>query len=141
MTILSEREFGTRGRPAQPLNSTDLTLHIFLIRKISMEKAFRALASTPRRRILNHLAGGPMTVGEIAEKFDMAMPSISKHLSVLHDAGLVHQQKRGQHIIYSIAADNLANNLYAFLTPFCPEARKLAAERKLVRRDQQEDRE
>jgi DNA-binding transcriptional ArsR family regulator len=106
-----------------------------------MEKAFRALASTPRRRILNHLAGGPMTVGEIAEKFDMAMPSISKHLSVLHDAGLVHQQKRGQHIIYSIAADNLANNLYAFLTPFCPEARKLAAERKLVRRDQQEDRE
>lgn len=103
-----------------------------------MDKVFRALASTPRRRILNHLAGGPMTVGEIAEKFDMAMPSISKHLSVLHDAGLVHQQKRGQHIIYSIAADNLANNLYAFLTPFCPEARKLAAERKLVRRGNRE---
>jgi DNA-binding transcriptional ArsR family regulator len=104
-----------------------------------MEKAFRALASTPRRRILNHLAGGPMTVGEVAEKFDMAMPSISKHLSVLHDAGLVHQQKRGQHIIYSIAADNLANNLYAFLTPFCPDARKLAAERKLSRRVKLED--
>jgi DNA-binding transcriptional ArsR family regulator len=95
-----------------------------------MEKAFKALASTPRRRILNHLAGGPMTVGEIAEKFDMAMPSISKHLAVLHEAGLVHQQKRGQHIIYSIAADHLANSLYAFLTPFCPEARKLNAERK-----------
>jgi DNA-binding transcriptional ArsR family regulator len=104
-----------------------------------MEKAFKALASTPRRRILNHLSGGPMTVGEIAEKFDMAMPSISKHLSVLHDAGLVHQQKRGQHIIYSIAADNLANNLYAFLTPFCPEARKLAAERKLSRRGKREN--
>jgi DNA-binding transcriptional ArsR family regulator len=71
-----------------------------------------------------------MTVGEIAAKFDMAMPSISKHLSVLHDAGLVHQQKRGQHIIYSIAADNLANSLYGFLTPFCPEARKISAERK-----------
>lgn len=104
-----------------------------------MEKAFRALASTPRRRILNHLAGGPMTVGEIAEKFDMAMPSISKHLSVLHDAGLVHQQKRGQHIIYSIAADNLANSLYAFLTPFCPEARKLTAERKKKRGKPQEE--
>jgi ArsR family transcriptional regulator, arsenate/arsenite/antimonite-responsive transcriptional repressor len=98
-----------------------------------MERAFKALASTPRRRILNHLAGGPMTVGEIAERFDMAMPSISKHLSVLYEAGLVHQQKRGQHIIYSIAADNLANNLYAFLTPFCPEARKLSAERKVLR--------
>jgi DNA-binding transcriptional ArsR family regulator len=95
-----------------------------------MESAFKALASTPRRRILNHLAGGPMTVGEIAEKFDMAMPSISKHLSVLYQAGLVHQQKRGQHIIYSIAADHLANSLYSFLTPFCPEARKLSAERR-----------
>lgn len=97
-----------------------------------MEKAFKALASTPRRRILNHLAGGPMSVGEIAAKFDMAMPSISKHISVLHDAGLLHRQKRGQEVIYSIAADSLANNLYAFLTPFCPEARALAAVRKLA---------
>src|ERR1700760_1729807 len=104
-----------------------------------MESAFKALASTPRRRILNHLAGGPMTVGEIAEKFDMAMPSISKHLSVLHEAGLVHQQKRGQHVIFSIAADSLANHLYAFLTPFCPEARKLSAERKRARRARQEE--
>ena len=95
-----------------------------------MEKAFKALASNPRRRMLNHLLGGPMTVGEIAEHFDMALPSISKHLAVLHDAGLVHQQKRGQQVIYSIAADNLANNLYAFLTPFCPEARKIAAKRR-----------
>jgi len=95
-----------------------------------MEKAFKALASNPRRRILNHLVGGPMTVGEIAENFDMALPSISKHLAVLHEAGLVHQQKRGQQVIYSIAADNLANNLYAFLTPFCPEARKIAAKRR-----------
>jgi DNA-binding transcriptional ArsR family regulator len=98
-----------------------------------MEKAFKALSSTPRRRILNHLAGGPMTVGEIAAQFDMAMPSISKHLSVLYEAGLVHQQKRGQHIIYSIAADNLANSLYSFLTPFCPEARKITLERRRLR--------
>lgn len=98
-----------------------------------MDQAFKALSSAPRRRILNHLAGGPMTVGEIADKFDMAMPSISKHLSVLYQAGLVHQQKRGQHIIYSIAADHLANSLYSFLTPFCPEARKLNAARKQQR--------
>lgn len=102
-----------------------------------MEKAFKALASTPRRRILNHLAGGPMTVSEIAANFEMAMPSISKHISVLHEAGLLHRQKRGQEVIYSIAADSLANNLYAFLTPFCPEARALVAERK--RRVQSEE--
>lgn len=104
-----------------------------------MDQAFKALSSAPRRRILNHLAGGPMTVGEIADKFDMAMPSISKHLSVLYQAGLVHQQKRGQHIIYSIAADHLANSLYSFLTPFCPEARKLNAARKQQRIEHEGD--
>jgi DNA-binding transcriptional ArsR family regulator len=95
-----------------------------------MGDAFKALASEPRRRILNHLAGGPMTVGEIAERFDMAMPSISKHLSVLKEAGLVREQKRGQFVLYHLAADNLANTLYGFLTPFCPDARRIAANRR-----------
>jgi DNA-binding transcriptional ArsR family regulator len=95
-----------------------------------MGDTFKALASEPRRRILNHLAGGPMTVGEIAEKFDMAMPSISKHLSVLKEAGLVCEQKRGQFVLYHLAADNLANTLYGFLTPFCPDARRIAADRR-----------
>lgn len=79
-----------------------------------------------------------MTVGEVASKFDMAMPSISKHISVLYEAGLLHRQKRGQEVIYSIAADNLANSLYAFLTPFCPDARALAAERKLAAPDMED---
>lgn len=95
-----------------------------------MNDAFKALASEPRRRILNYLASGPMTVGEIGEKFDMALPSISKHLSVLKQAGLVREQKRGQFVLYHIAADNLVNTLYGFLTPFCPDARRIAAERR-----------
>jgi DNA-binding transcriptional ArsR family regulator len=95
-----------------------------------MSDVFKAMASEPRRRILNHLVGGPMTVGEIAEKFDMALPSISKHLSILKNAGLVYEQKRGQYVLYSIAADHLANSLYSFLTPFCPDARRIAAARR-----------
>ena len=95
-----------------------------------MGDMFKALASEPRRRILNYLAGGPMTVGEVAEKFEMALPSISKHLSVLKEAGLVREQKRGQFVLYHLAADNLANSLYGFLTPFCPDARRIARERK-----------
>ena len=101
-----------------------------------MSDAFKALASEPRRRILNHLAGGPMTVGEIGAKFDMALPSISKHLSVLKEAGLVREQKRGQFVLYHIAADNIANTLYGFLTPFCPDARRIAAERKRETEDE-----
>jgi ArsR family transcriptional regulator, arsenate/arsenite/antimonite-responsive transcriptional repressor len=42
----------------------------------------------------------------------------------------VHEQKRGQFVIYSVASDNLINALYGFLTPFCPEARRIAAQRK-----------
>ena len=95
-----------------------------------MGDTFKALASEPRRRILNYLAGGPMTVGEIAARFDMALPSISKHLSVLREAGLVREQKRGQFVLYHIAADNLVNSLYGFLTPFCPDARRISAERR-----------
>jgi DNA-binding transcriptional ArsR family regulator len=99
-----------------------------------MGDVFKALASEPRRRILNHLAGGPMTVGEIAEKFEMELPSISKHLSVLREAGLVNQQKRGQFILYCLAADHVANTLYGFLSPFCPQARRIARERKAAAR-------
>src|SRR5262245_8465973 len=101
---------------------------------MSMRYAVQAIASEARRRILNHLATGPMTVGEIAAKFDMTLPSISKHLSVLKEAGLVHEQKRGQFVIYSVAADNLINALYTFLTPFCPDARRIAADRKRARK-------
>jgi ArsR family transcriptional regulator, arsenate/arsenite/antimonite-responsive transcriptional repressor len=99
-----------------------------------MSSAFKAIAAEPRRRILNHLAGGPMTVGEIAAKFEIATPSISKHLSVLKEAGLVHEQKRGQFVIYNIAADNLTNALYGFLSPFCPQARKIAVQRRRTRK-------
>ena len=96
-----------------------------------MGDVFKALASEPRRRMLNHLAGGPMTVGEIAAKFQMELPSISKHLSVLREAGLVRQQKRGQHILYSLAGDHMANTLYSFLSEFCPEARQIKRTRKI----------
>jgi DNA-binding transcriptional ArsR family regulator len=99
-----------------------------------MGDVFKALASEPRRRILNHLAGGPMTVGEIAEKFDMELPSISKHLSILREAGLVRGQKRGQQILYFLASDHIANSLYGFLSPFCPQARRIARERAKERR-------
>lgn len=95
-----------------------------------MGDVFKALASEPRRRILNHLAGGPMTVGEIGENFEMELPSISKHLSVLREAGLVNQQKRGQHVLYFLTADHVANTLYNFLSPFCPDARKIAKTRR-----------
>ena len=54
-----------------------------------MEKVFEALASTPRRKILAYLSETDLTAGEIASRFEMSKPAISKHLQILEDAGLI----------------------------------------------------
>jgi ArsR family transcriptional regulator, repressor of sdpIR and other operons len=65
--------------------------------------AFRALADPTRRAILDLLRSGSSTSGEIAEQFDSSWPTISRHLSVLKDAGLINADKEGQFIRYELA--------------------------------------
>lgn len=93
-----------------------------------MDKVFEALASFPRRKILAYLAGSSMTAGEIAERFEMSKPSVSKHLSILENAGLILGEKRGQYIHYSLVRENLANTLIGFVQEVCPIARPLRDE-------------
>ena len=57
---------------------------------------FAALADPTRRAILGRLKGGPQTVGEIGEPFDMSGPAVSKHLRVLERAGLVSRSRVAQ---------------------------------------------
>lgn len=64
--------------------------------------AFRALADPTRRRILELLSRRDLTAGEIAEEFPIAFPSVSRHLGVLKDAGLVDAEREGQHIRYRL---------------------------------------
>lgn len=63
---------------------------------------FKALADPTRREILELLARGDMTAGEIAERFPVAFASVSHHLGVLRDAGLVASEREGQHIRYRL---------------------------------------
>lgn len=67
-----------------------------------MGDAFKALADPSRRHILELLAQGDMTAGEIAAHFSMTKPSVSHHLNILKSAGLVTDQRSGQNIVYSI---------------------------------------
>ena len=67
-----------------------------------MENAFHALSDPTRRQILQELRKGPRTSGEIAERFDSSWPTISRHLAVLRDAGLVLSEKSGQQVIYEL---------------------------------------
>ncbi|MGI6575037.1 MAG: autorepressor SdpR family transcription factor [bacterium] len=63
---------------------------------------FKALSDRNRREILRLLSGGDLTAGEIAERFNISKPSISHHLSILKQAGLVSDERRGQNIYYSL---------------------------------------
>jgi DNA-binding transcriptional ArsR family regulator len=58
---------------------------------------FAALANSTRRAILARLAAGGATVNELAEPFEMTLPSISKHIKVLERAGLVVRGQRAQY--------------------------------------------
>ncbi len=63
---------------------------------------FKALSDRTRRSILFLLRDGEMSAGEIAEKFSSSHATISHHLKLLKDAGLVFADRRGQNIVYSL---------------------------------------
>ena len=63
---------------------------------------FKALNDSTRREILELLKNKDMNAGEIADQFNMTKPSISHHLDLLKQAGLVNAIKEGQFVIYSL---------------------------------------
>ena len=67
-----------------------------------MNILFKALNDPTRREILELLQKGDRTAGEIADKFHISKPSISHHLDLLKQAGLVEAVKEGQFIYYSL---------------------------------------
>lgn len=78
------------------------------MRKIgSMQNTLRALADPIRREILNLLKRSRLSAGEIGEHFDVTGAAISRHLSVLKDAGLVRDQREGKFIYYELNASVL----------------------------------
>jgi DNA-binding transcriptional ArsR family regulator len=93
-----------------------------------MDKIFEALASQIRRKILAYLSATDLTAGEIADRFDISKPSISKHLSLLENAGLIAGKREGQFIRYSLVQDNLVNTLNGFVQEVCPVSRPLKKE-------------
>jgi DNA-binding transcriptional ArsR family regulator len=82
-----------------------------------VEAVFAALASPVRREILALLLDGPRPVNQLAAHFDMARPSVSEHLRLLLDAGLVSQARSGRHRLYELQAQPLAE-VRAWLGPY-----------------------
>lgn len=73
-----------------------------------MEAALRALADDSRRTMLEALAAGPATAGELAALLPIARPGVSRHLKVLREAGLVEVRQEAQRRIYSLRPEPLA---------------------------------
>jgi ArsR family transcriptional regulator, arsenate/arsenite/antimonite-responsive transcriptional repressor len=88
-----------------------------------MDSAFRALADPTRRDILRLLRDGPRTSGEIAQHFDAAWPTVSRHLGVLREARLVVSTRLGQQIVYELDVSvfqEVVEHLNSWLRPAGP---------------------
>jgi len=71
-------------------------------------EAFAALSDPTRRHIVELLADGERSAGELARKFTLTQPAVSQHLRTLRDAGLVRVRRDAQRRIYSIDGRGLA---------------------------------
>jgi DNA-binding transcriptional ArsR family regulator len=92
-------------------------------------RAFRALADETRRAILRLLRDGSLTSGEIADRFDSSWPTVSRHLAVLRDAGLVVAERHGQEIRYELNTtvfQDLAQHLLEWTHPERGAPRRIA---------------
>ena len=73
-----------------------------------LDGVFRALSDPTRRAVLASLTSGPTAVSELAEPFDMALPSFTQHLKVLEGSGLVTSTKRGRQRFYRLEPARIA---------------------------------
>ncbi|TCM47752.1 helix-turn-helix transcriptional regulator [Kribbella sp. VKM Ac-2568] len=73
-----------------------------------MEAVLRALADESRRTVLEALANGEATAGELAALLPIARPGVSRHLRVLREAGLVEVRQQAQRRIYGLRPQPLA---------------------------------
>lgn len=95
---------------------------------MQVDRIFEALASRPRREILAYLSKTELTTSELAARFRMTAPSMSRHLSVLENAGLVTSERQGQFVRYRLNPDSLVNTLTGFAFEICPVAGPLKRE-------------
>ena len=77
----------------------------FMARAATTSDAFNAVAEPRRREILDYLAQGERPVGDMVVHLGLEQPSVSKHLKVLRDVGLVRVRRNGRHMLYRTHAD------------------------------------
>jgi len=84
----------------------------------AIAEILKAVADPTRQQILKLLEDRPRTVSEIVERFTLSQPTISRHLSVLKNAGLVEAERHGQNVVYSLRAARLQSICHGFFGSF-----------------------
>lgn len=69
---------------------------------MGIQNTMKALSDPTRREILSLLKIGSLSAGEIGEHFDMSLPAVSRHLSVLKEADLIRDTRKGKFIYYEL---------------------------------------
>lgn len=93
-----------------------------------MDEIFAALASQPRRRILAIVSQTALTTTELAGRFGMTAPAVSRHLAVLQAAGLVAAERQGQKVLYRLERDALIDALSRFAAEVDAPLRRMPRE-------------
>jgi ArsR family transcriptional regulator, arsenate/arsenite/antimonite-responsive transcriptional repressor len=75
------------------------------------ERVFVALASAPRRQVIAFLAQTALSTSDLAGRFGISAPAVSRHLAVLQRAGLVSAERQGQRVLYRLNRDALLDAL------------------------------
>ena len=91
-----------------------------------MRDPFTGLADPTRRRILDLLRERPQTSGELAAQFDVAWPTVSRHLAVLREAGLVTVERQATTMLYELnmtVLDDMLKTVIGWTTPTAPKGR------------------
>jgi DNA-binding transcriptional ArsR family regulator len=83
-----------------------------------MNQVFKALSDPTRRQVLQFLRNGPMSAGELSDRFNVSKPTMSAHFAVLKQADLVHTEKAGQSVIYHLKLSVLEEALLGFVQSF-----------------------
>ncbi|WP_433522275.1 ArsR/SmtB family transcription factor [Nocardia pseudovaccinii] len=90
-----------------------------MARPAATEDVFRAIADPTRRKIIDLLAGGPHTAGELANNFTTCQSTVSQHLSILRRAGLVTYVEHANRRVYQLKTEPLTE-VAAWATRLAP---------------------
>ncbi|MBV6397523.1 MAG: hypothetical protein HFACDABA_03137 [Anaerolineales bacterium] len=87
----------------------------------------KAIADETRQKIMNLVCCKWLSVGEIVEKLDVSQPTVSHHLAILREAGLVGVREEGKQTFYSLDQERVAVCCGQLMIKFAPEEKATAA--------------